>query len=129
MKTQPITTILLAENYEKLVDWYQKALDLEIKLQVSKDYHYTDLAQGGKLIVGICPAKEMGVTLQSPRNNSMILHVSVSDNIEALFKKVEELGGTVTSGPSVDRNEGFRFGSFEDPEGNPVWVIENFKFD
>jgi len=128
MKTQPITTILLAEDYENLVDWYIKALELEIKLQTSKDYHYTDLAQGGKLVVGICPAAEMSVALQSPRNNSMILHVSVSD-IEALFKKVVELGGKVTAGPSVDRNEGFKFGAFEDPEGNPVWVIENFKFD
>jgi predicted enzyme related to lactoylglutathione lyase len=127
MKTRPINTVLLAEDYEKLVDWYQEALDLDIKLQTSKDYHYTDLAQEGRLVVGICPASEMNITLPKPRANSMVLHVSV-DDIEGLFKRVVEMGGKVTQGPSVDRNEGFKFGGFEDPEGNPVWVIENFKF-
>ena len=59
MEVTLINSVILAENYEKLVEWYIKTLDLEVKLKVDKDYHYTDLAQAGKLVVGICPAEEM----------------------------------------------------------------------
>ncbi len=128
MDIQLINTVLLAEKYESLVQWYVDTLELEVKLKVDKDYHYTDLAKDGKLIVGICPAFEMKHTPTRPRNNSAILQVSVSDS-HTLFSRVKENGGTVLFGPSVDKNEGFAYGSFSDPEGNPVWVMENFNFD
>ena len=127
MEISLINAVILAQDYEKLVNWYKETLELEIKLQVDKDYHYTDLAEGGKLVVGICPAKEMKHTPSTPRNNSVALQISVSD-IEDLFTKVKENKGTILAGPSVDKNEGFRFGAFVDIEGNPVWVMENFDF-
>lgn len=127
MNVQLINTVLLAEDYEKLVQWYIDTLELEVKLKMEGDYHYTDLARDGKLIVGICPASEMDHAPTMPRNNSAILQVSVSD-IDTLFRKVKENGGMDIFGPSVDKNEGFKFGGFKDPEGNMVWVMENFDF-
>lgn len=62
MDVQLINTVLLAEKYERLVQWYVDTLELVVKLK-------------------------------------------------------------------VDKNEGFTYGSFSDPEGNPVWVMENFDFD
>jgi len=127
MDIKLINSVILSENYEKLVEWYVKTLDLEIKLQVDKDYHYTDLAKNGKLTIGVCPASEMDHVPSHPRNNSTIIQISVSD-IRELFGRVKEAGGTILFGPSVDKNEGFSYGAFLDPEGNQVWVMENFDF-
>jgi len=127
MEITLINAVTLAQDYEKLVAWYRETLELEIKLQVDNDYRYTDLAKAGKLVVGICPAKEMNHTPTTPRNNSVVLQISV-DDIEELFAQVKESEGTIIFGPAVDKNEGFRFGAFADIEGNPVWVMENFDF-
>ena len=128
MDIRLINTVILANDYWALVEWYKKTLDLEVKLEADKDYHYTDLAKNGQLIVGICPASEMGHSPTTPRNNSTLLQIS-TDDIHALFAKVKENSGAVQFGPSVDKNDGFTFGSFLDPEGNPVWVMENFNFN
>ncbi len=122
-----INTVILAEKYEELVNWYITALELDIKLKVDKDYHYTDLARRGKLIVGICPASEMKHVPTIPRNNSAILQIS-TDDIHSLFSRVADHGGKIRYGPAVDKNDGFTFGGFSDPEGNHVWVMENFDF-
>jgi predicted enzyme related to lactoylglutathione lyase len=127
MEVQLINTVILAENYEELVTWYKETLELDIKLQADKDYHYTDLVKNNKLIVGICPASEMKHIPTAPRNNSVVLQISV-DDIEILFSKVADNGGSITFGPAMDKNEGFKFGGFKDPEGNHVWVMENFNF-
>ena len=128
MNIKLINTVILAEDYRTLVDWYRKTLGLDVKLETEKDYHYTDLAKDGQLIVGICPASEMNHTPASPRNNSTLLQIS-TDDIHTLFSSVQEHGGTILFGPSVDKNDGFTYGSFSDIEGNPVWVMENFDFD
>ncbi len=127
MDIQLINTVILAENYDKLVKWYKETMELDIKLQVDKDYHYTDLAKNNKLIVGICPASEMKHNPTAPRNNSTVLQISV-DDIESLLHKVAENGGSIIFGPAVDKNDGFKYGGFRDPEGNDVWVMENFDF-
>ena len=128
MEVEPIPSVIMAEDYKALVNWYQEVLGLEVKLRKDQDYHYTDLAHNGKLIVGLCPASEMGHLPTTPRNNSLALHILVSD-IEALFEKVAASGGKVLHGPAVDKHEGFKFGNFADPEGNEVWVIENFQLE
>ena len=128
MKNRLINIVILAEDYDTLVDWYIRTLDLEVKLKVDKDYHYTDLAWDGQLVVGICPATGMKHTPTIPRNNSTVLQISVPD-AAGLFERVKANGGTILFGPAVDRNEGFTYGAFADPEGNQVWVMENFNFD
>lgn len=123
-----INSVILAENYTALVDWYKDVLELDIKFQDNKEYHYTDLAQNRKLIVGIGKAEKMGHKPNIPKNNSVILQISVS-NIYNLFDKVKKNGGKILYGPSMDKNFGFLYGGFEDIEGNQVWVIENYDFE
>lgn len=126
MEVTPVHSVILAQDYKKLVEWYKKTLGLKVKLEVSDEFHYTDLAsQDGQLVVGICPASEMGHEPTEPRNNSLCLHISTSD-IEALFKQVKKAKGKDLFGPSVDKKEGYKYGAFSDPEGNSIWVIENF---
>ena len=127
MDIKLINTVILAEDYAPLVDFYIKALELDVKLKHEEGYHYTDLAKDGQLIVGIAPATEMKHIPTKPRNNSAFLQIS-TDDIHTLFSRVKENGGSILFGPAVDKNEGFTFGGFTDPEGNHVWVMENFDF-
>lgn len=123
-----INSVIMAQDYETLVEWYRETLELDIKLKVDKDYKYTDLAKNGKLVIGFAQAEEKDYVPTRNKNNTMIMQISVSD-IHLLFERIKNSGGTIMFGPSVDRNEGFKFGAFKDIEGNQVWVIENFKFD
>lgn len=127
MDIKLINTVILAEDYGSLVEFYTTALELDVKLKHEEGYHFTDLAKNGQLIVGIAPASEMQHTPTSPRNNSAVLQIS-TDDIHRLFARVKEFGATALFGPSVDKNEGFTYGAFADPEGNHVWVMENFDF-
>ena len=55
--------------------------------------------------------------------NTVALQIEVDDLAE-FFTHLQEGGGTVTFGPSLEKNVGFWFGGFNDPEGNPVWVVD-----
>ena len=46
------------------------------------------------------------------------------DDVGALLAHLEQNGATITGGPSFDKQSKFWFGSFSDPEGNPVWVVD-----
>ena len=122
MKLQLLNTVLLAEDYAAMRDWYVAALGLTLKQEWTEDYHYAELVRDGRLVIGIADTKEMGVEPHRPRRNSTVMQLAV-DDIEALFASVREHGGT-TQGPSYEEKEKFRFGSFSDPEGNNVWVVE-----
>ncbi|MHC4550308.1 MAG: VOC family protein [Planctomycetota bacterium] len=122
MKLELFNTVLLAENYARMRDWYIAALDLELRQEWTEDYHYAELVRDGRLVVGIADTKEMGVEPYDPRRNSTLMQLAV-DDIEALFARVKEHGGE-TQGPNYEEKEKFRFGGFTDPEGNTVWVVE-----
>ena len=127
MDVQLINTVILAKNYKELVKWYEKVLELDIKYQDDKEYHYTDLAKNGKLVVGIGTAEKSREDDSISRNQSVFMQISVSD-IYTLFDKVKSNNGKIINGPTRDKNHGFLFGGFEDIEGNQVWVIENYDF-
>ena len=46
------------------------------------------------------------------------------DDVEALFAHVKQFGASINNGPNFDKNAGFWFGGFSDPEGNPFWVVD-----
>lgn len=123
MKINLLNPMVLAENYEELVKWYVKTLDLTIKDKVEEGDEYTELDQSGKLILGIAKAYEMGVKPTTPRNNTVIIQLSVSD-INELFGRVRKTGGRILFGPSVEEKGGYLYGGFEDIEGNQIWIIE-----
>ncbi|MGB3340311.1 MAG: VOC family protein [bacterium] len=122
MKTSLINAVILAENYDKLVDWYIQTFTLDVEHKVEKDYHYTELAQNGHSVVGIAKTEEMGVTPTKPRNNSVIVQIMVS-NIYELCDRIKA-HGKVLFGPTRDKDEGFTYGGIADPEGNQIWLVE-----
>ncbi|UCG29805.1 MAG: VOC family protein [candidate division WOR-3 bacterium] len=123
MNLKLIYPIILAGDYEKLVDWYIKTFDLRIKYKFEGEENYTVLEHSGQAVVGIAIAHEMGVKPTAPRNNTAIIQFSVSD-IKGLFERVREAGGKILFGPSTDEEEGYLYGGLLDIEGNQIWVVE-----
>ena len=123
MKLRLLNVVILPEDYPKLVDWYIKALGLEIQEEWTANYHYAELSYDKQLVVGITPAKEMDMTPPKPRNNAAIMQLVVSD-IQAFFKRLEAHGGTLVFGPSFEESEGFYYGAVNDIEGNQIWVVQ-----
>jgi predicted enzyme related to lactoylglutathione lyase len=121
MQTKLLNAVVLAENYEAIVEWYRNVFELEIISEINEDYRYTELGAAGKLVVGIALAEEMKLKPTSPRNNAVIVQVAVSD-IHICFKRVEDTGGETLFGPSVEGE--LVYGGIADPEGNQVWVVE-----
>lgn len=115
--------MILADNYEKLIEWYIETFDLTVKHKVEGKENYSILAHVGQPVIGIAIAREMGVKPSTPRNNTVIIQLSVSD-IKRLFAKVKESGGNILFGPSLDDKEGYLYGGLIDIEGNQIWVVE-----
>jgi len=124
METIFLNAVILAADYENLVEWYQNTFELDIGTNVDEDYHYTELTRAGKLVISIADAREMGVIPSEPRNNSLIIQLSLS-NINEAFERIKNNGGKILFGPSFDKKWGFYYGGFNDIEGNQVWAIEN----
>ena len=123
MNINLLNPMILAENYEELIEWYIKTFDLTIRDKVEEGDEYTELGQSDKLILGIAKANEMGVKPSIPRNNTVIIQFSVSD-INKLFDKVGKTGGRILFGPSIDEKGEYLYGGFADIEGNQTWVVE-----
>ena len=118
--------VILAEDYEKLVDWYISTFDLRIKHKFEGKENYTVLEHSGQAVVGIAIAREMGVKPTTPRNNTAIIQFSVSD-INRFFAGVRETGGKILFGPFIDEEEEYQYGGLLDIEGNQIWVVEEKK--
>ena len=61
MKLELMNAVVMAEDYEKLRDWYIEALGLELQEEWTDQYHYAELVKDGRLVIGIADAKEMKV--------------------------------------------------------------------
>lgn len=124
MKLKLMNVVILANNYQKMVDWYINALGLEMIQEWTTDYHYAELAYESQLVVGITPAKEIDISPPSPRNNATIIQLEVSD-IKAFYERIKKNGGVIVFGPSYEEKEKFYFGAVNDIEGNQIWVIQS----
>jgi predicted enzyme related to lactoylglutathione lyase len=116
--------VILADDYEGLVNWYKEAMPLEVGDVVSEGYHYTTFRNSGKEIVGIADAREMGVEPPEKKANTVICQIAVS-NIRELFARVQEQGGRILFGPKLDEAGGDWYGGFLDIEDNQIWVTED----
>ena len=115
--------MILAENFQALVDWYQDVLGFNVTRLVETDYHYCNLENESGIRLGIAPAKEMGVRPNDRKSNTVVLQFQVAD-VPGFLEKVREKGGDINFGPSLDKNEGFWFGGYSDLEDNPFWVVD-----
>jgi predicted enzyme related to lactoylglutathione lyase len=123
VKLDPRESVILAEDFQALVDWYQRVLGFEVTRLALEDYHYCNLENESGIRLGIAPAKEMGVISIDRKSNTVILQFQVAD-VKGFLENVREKGGDITFGPSLDKKEGFWYGGFSDLEGNPFWVVD-----
>jgi len=123
VRISPREVVVLADDYDAMVRWYTDALGFRIAKTFSEGYSYTNLETGSGIRIGIAPAAEVGVTPGDRAMNTVLLQVGAPD-LAALFARVGEAGGTVTFGPSFDERGGFWYGGFADPEGNPIWAVD-----
>jgi len=119
-----MNVVVFANDYEELVNWYKDAFGLEVITKEEGTYTYTELGSDSQVIVGITPASEVEHTASSPRNNSVVMQVAVSD-ITTLFKSMKKMNGKILFGPSSDEKYTFKYGVIADIEGNQIWVIES----
>lgn len=117
-----LNAVLLAEDYERLRDWWIDVVGLTLMQEWTEDYHYAELGCEGHLVIGVADAKEMKAAPPSPRANAVVAQLRVAD-VAAFLEQVRTGGGTIEFGPSYEEGEGFWYGAFRDGEGNSVWVV------
>ena len=123
MNIDLLNPVVLAEDYEKLIDWYVETFNLNVICQTTEGESYTELEHSGKVVIGIARAHEMGLEPTTPRNNAVIIQLAVSD-INSLFDTVRTTGGRILFGPSLDEKGGYVYGGCADIEGNHIWIVE-----
>ena len=123
IEIRPRETVILAANFSDLVDWYQDVLGFRVVQLFQNGIHYCNLETDTGIKVGIGDAAEAGVAPGKRAANTVLLQFEV-DDLRAFFTFLGENGATITGGPSLDAGDGFWFGSFSDPEGNPFWVVD-----
>ena len=116
-------TVILASDVSALVNWYRDALGFAVTSLFEDDYHYCTLETPSGIKIGIASAAEMEVEPTDRSLNTVVLQFEV-DDLKEFFTHLEEAGGTITFGPSFDKNGEFWFGGFSDPEGNPIWIVD-----
>lgn len=116
-------SVILASDFSAMIAWYQDVLGFKTVNLIEEGYHYCNLETASGIKLGIAAAEEMGVAPVDRANNSVILQFEV-DDLRALFTQLEQSGASITGGPTFSEKDGFWFGSFADPEGNPFWVVD-----
>jgi predicted enzyme related to lactoylglutathione lyase len=124
MRLKQIESVIFAVEHTKLIDWYTNTLGFEVESRVEGEYHYCVLRHSDGARLGIADAQEMSVNPQDRLNNSVVLQFQVP-NVEHFLEHVKTHGGSITFGPSYDKNDEFWYGAFQDTEGNPFWVVDD----
>lgn len=116
-------TVILTTNFPVMVAWYRDILGFRVNKLFDAEFHYCNLETPSGIKIGIASAEEMGVEPTDRLNNTVVLQFEV-DDVKKFFEYLAQNGAAITGGPSYDENNGFWFGSFSDPEGNPFWVVD-----
>ena len=123
MGIRPRETVILATDYPALVAWYRDVLGFAVTKQFEDGIHYCNLETRSGIRIGIAPGEEMNVVPADRSKNTVILQFEV-DDAQALFARLEQAGASIAHGPALNEKDGFWFGSFADPEGNPCWAVD-----
>lgn len=123
MKLKQVESVIFAEDFGKLIDWYVDVMGFEVEMRVETDYHYCVLKHPDGAQLGIADAREMSVPVGDRSSNSVVLQFQVPD-VKVFFNHLSAQGGAVLFGPSFDKKDEFWFGGFSDLEGNPFWVVD-----
>jgi predicted enzyme related to lactoylglutathione lyase len=122
-KLNPRETVILADDFDTLVAWYRDVLGFRVSKLFEDGLHYANLETASGIRIGIGVAGEMQVEPGDRATNTVLLQFEV-DDVAALLTHVAASGGLVQHGPAFNEADGFWFGAFSDPEGNPCWVVD-----
>ena len=123
IKILPRETVLVAKNYQSLIDWYVDNLNFKIVYN-NLDIKYCSLATDSGIKIGIADMEQMGNENYSKRiMNTVILQICTND-LKKLFKRIKNNGDSVLFGPSYDEGDKYWYGSITDIEGNEIWVVD-----
>jgi predicted enzyme related to lactoylglutathione lyase len=114
---RPRETVILARDFNRLVTWYQTALDFQLTKQFD-ELPYANLETEGGVAIGIGAAPP-----DILNTDATVIAQIETDDVAALLQRVLAAGGMI-QGPERDDGGGFCFGSFRDPEGNSWWVVD-----
>ena len=114
---RPRELVLLARDFERLADWYVQALGFKVVARFD-ELPYVNLESEGGFRLGIGTAPP-----EAPPAESTIVPQIETTDVTALLLGIHGAGGRV-DGPMRDPERGFLFGSFQDPEGNTWWVVD-----
>ena len=120
---RPRETVILASGFSELVAWYRDVLGFSVVKLFEDGFHYCNLETPSGIKIGIADAQEMGVVPGDRRNNTVVLQFEV-DDVRELFAHLKQTGASITNEPTFNKHDGFWFGAFADPEGNPYWVVD-----
>ena len=123
MKLQARESVIFAEDFQAMIEWYQEVLGFKVSRLFTEDYHYCNLETETGIQIGIAPAEEVGVQPGGRRNNTIVLQFQVAD-VERFFAYLKAQGAEIAFGPSFDEKGQFWYGGFYDLEGNPFWVVD-----
>lgn len=123
IKINPRETVILAENFNKLVNWYIDVLEFKEINRYEDDYFYSYLETDSGIKIGIADMKQMGVKNPNRRKNTTILQIEVED-VNSLFDYLKNKDCLFLFGPSFDKKDNYWYGSFTDLEGNEIWVVD-----
>ena len=123
IEIRPREIVILADDFDLLVGWYRDVLGFDVVRFFNDTFQFANLETSTGIRLGIGSAVEMGVVPADRQQNTVVFQIEV-DDVRGLFAHLEQNGATITGGPSFDEQMKFWFGSFADPEGNPVWVVD-----
>ena len=123
MKLEARESVIFAEDFHAMVEWYQAVLGFKVTRLFAEDYHYCNLESETGVQIGIAPANEVGVQPGDRHNNTVVLQFQVSD-VASFLEHLRAHGGKIAFGPSYDEKGQFWYGGFHDLEGNPFWVVD-----
>ncbi len=120
MLIKPINTVVCAEDFKKMLDWYINTFDMEPIYFKGMENSYVDLKSGDKILIGMSAYNSEDEPLYNPRRNATYMQISCS-HIFTMFDRVKNTGGEVMFGPAKDT--GYWYGGIKDPEGNTIWIF------
>ena len=120
---RPRETVILAEDFPAMVAWYRDVLGLRVTKLLEEHFRYANLETPTGVRIGITPAEQMGVRPGDRASATVVLQLEV-DDLRAFFAEIEKAGATITGPPAYDKDPGFWYGGFADPEGNRFWVVD-----
>ena len=123
IKILPRETVIVAKDYQSLIDWYIDNLNFKIVYN-NYDIKYCSLKTDSGIEIGIADMASLGNKNYSKKiQNTIILQIATND-LELFLKKIKNNSGSIFFGPSYDKGDNYWYGSIADSEGNEIWVID-----